>query len=187
MINDFANHTLRFYHDRIVDLDANETVMMEWESMLMREHARVACHNRGDVLEIGFGMGLSARHIQSFYPRSHTIVECHQQILMRLYHWIAHNNVKNVRVIEGKWYEKRAELSIYDGIFFDTFRDKSAPQFADCAQDLIKPGGKITFWNSTGRPENLYNFKAIYHKIPINPPANTYYNETSYFLPEVNA
>jgi tRNA G46 methylase TrmB len=31
---------------------------------LMKEHAKIACHNQGDVLEIGFGMGISATEIQ---------------------------------------------------------------------------------------------------------------------------
>lgn len=186
-MTDYTKHHLRFYHDKIIDIDTNEAVMMDWENALMREHARIACHNKGDVLEIGFGMGLSARHIQSFKPRSHTIVECHQQILMRLWHWIAHNDVKNVRVVEGKWYDKRAELRRYDGIFYDAYGDDNALDFPDCAQDLIKPGGKITFWNNLSRKANAYNFAAVYHEIPINPPLNTYYNESTYYLPEVCA
>jgi len=33
-------------------------------------------HKDCDVLEIGFGCGYSASRIQSFKPRSHTIIEC---------------------------------------------------------------------------------------------------------------
>ena len=42
---------------------------------LHRKYAEVICKNGGDILEIGFGMGISATHIQSYDINSHTSIE----------------------------------------------------------------------------------------------------------------
>lgn len=39
------------------------------------------CEGGGDILEIGFGMGISAGHIQANSITSHTIVENHPQVI----------------------------------------------------------------------------------------------------------
>ena len=46
--------------------------MMDWEDGLMKKHADYVCSNGGDILEIGFGMGISANYIQQNNPASHT-------------------------------------------------------------------------------------------------------------------
>jgi protein arginine N-methyltransferase 2 len=38
--------------------------MMEWERPLMRAHAEVVCQTKGDVLNVGFGMGIVDGFIQ---------------------------------------------------------------------------------------------------------------------------
>ena len=50
-------------------------VMMDWEDPLMSASAAYVCENGGDILEIGFGMGISANYIQSHTINSHTIIE----------------------------------------------------------------------------------------------------------------
>ena len=47
-----------------------EQVMMDWEAPLMQAHAQVVCHNQGDILEVGFGMGISSTYIQQLNPAS---------------------------------------------------------------------------------------------------------------------
>ena len=39
--------------------------MMDWEDPLMSASAAYICEGGGDILEIGFGMGISAGYIQS--------------------------------------------------------------------------------------------------------------------------
>ena len=46
--------------------DVNEFVMMDWEDTIMAASAEYICSNGGDILEIGFGMGISANYIQSY-------------------------------------------------------------------------------------------------------------------------
>ena len=38
--------------------------MMSWETPMMKKHAEVVTENGGDILEIGFGMGICSNFIQ---------------------------------------------------------------------------------------------------------------------------
>lgn len=60
--------------------DDGRGVMMAWEGPLMVEHAEILCRSGGDVLNVGFGMGLIDTAIQKLQPRSHTIIEAHPQV-----------------------------------------------------------------------------------------------------------
>ena len=53
-----------FKNKKILDEKGYE-IMMDWETNLMQEHAKVATENGGDILEIGFGMGICANFIQT--------------------------------------------------------------------------------------------------------------------------
>ena len=92
-----------------------EFVMMEWERPLMEKHANYVCENGGDILEIGFGMGISADYIQANNINSHTIVEIHPDILNKAYEWA--EGKSNINIIAGDWYNSLDVLSTYDGIF----------------------------------------------------------------------
>ena len=58
----------------------DKLVMHIAETELMKKFAEVVTKNGGDILEIGFGMGLSASEIQTYNIKSHTIIERHPQI-----------------------------------------------------------------------------------------------------------
>ena len=38
--------------------EASKAVMMQWEEPIMQAHARAICSQGGDVLNIGFGLGI---------------------------------------------------------------------------------------------------------------------------------
>ena len=80
----------------------NEQVMMEWEKPYME-----ACIDflqpKGNVLEIGFGMGYSATAIQKYNPKSYTIIECDPIVIKKCKEWA--KNYNNVTIIEAKWQE----------------------------------------------------------------------------------
>ena len=77
---------LKFTKGYIHTEEPNTEVMGDWEIPLMRKHAEVCCYTSGgDILEIGFGMGLFANEVQRIGVKSHTIVEIHPQILKNLY------------------------------------------------------------------------------------------------------
>ena len=63
----YKDKTLIFESDKIYYLDEGGPecqVMMNWEDSIMKASADYVCENGGDILEIGFGMGISAGHIQ---------------------------------------------------------------------------------------------------------------------------
>jgi len=115
---------LKYKKDKLgqdILLDSNnEQVMMEWEKPYME-----ACIDflqpKGDVLEIGFGMGYSATQIQKHNPRSYTIIECDPIVIEKCKEWAKQYN--NVNIIEAKWQEviTTNRLDKYDEVFFDEF------------------------------------------------------------------
>ena len=180
----FKDEILEFFDNKIVDTSSEIEVMMDWEDDIMKKSAEFICYNKGDILEIGFGMGICADYIQAQGVDSHTIVEIHPQILEKLNVWA--NGKSNVTIIEGDW-STVSGLSSYDGIFLDTFGDESLNKFKDFALSKIKSGGKITYWNNEEKEYNPYLFDSIsYEKIPVVPEDNMYTSiKDDYYMPKV--
>ena len=178
----FKDNSLVF-NDTNIMTDDGWAVMMDWEAPIMEKAAEYICHNKGDILEIGFGMGICSDYIQSQGVNSHTIIEIHPQILERLNAWASGKS--NVTIIEGDW----ANLSLtdtYDGIFLDTYRDDNLSSFKSFALARGKSGAKITYWNNLPEEDNTHSFDNISHEvISIVPPENDYMMQESYFMPKV--
>ena len=179
----FKDDILEFLDNKIISPSGIE-VMMDWESPIMEKSAEFVCHNKGDILEIGFGMGICADYIQSQNVNSHTIIEIHPQIIEKLNEWAS--NKSNVTIVEGDWNELD-NLSTYDGIFLDTFGDLNLDKFKNFALDKSKEGGKITYWNNEEKEYNPYEFDSIsYEKVSITPEFNNYtVMQNNYYMPKV--
>ena len=174
----FENDKIYFISDGI-----NVEVMMDWEDSLMMASANYVCENGGDILEIGFGMGISANYIQSNNINSHTIVENHPDILPRLRQWSL--DKPNVIIIEGSWFDNLNILSTYDGIFYDTFGDPNMYNFGEELPKFTKSGTKVTWWNNLPEENNNYGITGVtYQSHTVNPPQNSYFNNTTYYLPK---
>tara|TARA_R110000803_G_scaffold101721_1_gene169714 strand:- start:208 stop:774 length:567 start_codon:yes stop_codon:yes gene_type:complete len=159
-----------------------QQVMMDWEDDLMKAHSDLVCHNKEDVLEFGFGLGISATYIQSHNPKSHTIIEIHPQIIKKAKLWAL--DKPNVTIIEGDWVECFDQLDKYDGIFFDTYGDNNYLKFGEKAEVLAKSGAHITWWNSLSEENNVYGFENVtYTKYSVDPPKNNYFVAKKYYLP----
>ena len=117
---------LQFLEDRIVGDDLG-IIMMGWEYPLMKRHAEAVCKNGGDILEIGFGMGISAQYIQEQYIDSHTIIEIHPEIAEKAREWA--KDKENVKIIESDWHDVMENLEIYGGIIYDAEHDKHKLEF----------------------------------------------------------
>ena len=178
----FKDDTLEFFDNKIVDVNQAE-VMMDWETPIMEKAAEFICHNKGDILEIGFGMGICADYIQAQGVNSHTIIEIHPMILEKLNIWA--EGKSNVTVIEGDWNSVN-NLSTYDGMFLDTFGDEKLSEFKDFALPKVKSGGKITYWNNFNEERNEHSFDSIsFESISISPDSNSYMNQNTYYMPKV--
>ena len=99
----YLSQSLTFEDDRIYYLQngIEHEVMMDWEHDLMSGSAAYITENGGDILEIGFGMGISAGYIQSHSISSHTIIENHPDIIPKALEWAAEK--PNVTIITGSW------------------------------------------------------------------------------------
>jgi hypothetical protein len=178
----FKDTILTFEDDKIVTEDDRE-VMMSWEAPIMEKSAEFICQNKGDVLEIGFGMGICSDYIQAQDVNSHTIVEIHPQIVERLLTWAEDKD--NVTTVVGDW--SNVELGAYDGIFLDTFADYSLDKFKEFAIAKSNPGAKITYWNNFADNRNKHGFDDIsFEEIPVSPEDNMYTKITdTYYMPKV--
>ena len=179
----FKDEILTFEDTKIITQD-NMEVMMSWETPIMEKSAEYICQSKGDILEIGFGMGICSDYIQAQGVNSHTIVEIHPQIIEKLKVWA--NNKSNVTIVEGDWYDVSG-LETYDGIFIDTFGDENWSKFKDFAISKGKSGAKITYWNNFAEEKNEHNFSNIsFEQIDISPTENMYTDMNSkYYMPKV--
>ena len=136
----YLDQTLTFESDKIYYNDSayggDREVMMGWEDSLMSASAAFVCQNGGDILEIGFGMGISAGYMHSHSINSHTIVENHPEIIPRAQAWASGKS--NVNIVTGSWYDVRNNLSTYNGAFYDTFGDDDWDKFGIELPNLVK-------------------------------------------------
>jgi hypothetical protein len=178
----FKDNILTFEDKKILD-ELGSEVMMDWESEIMEKSAEFICHNKGDILEIGFGMGICADYIQAQGVNSHTIIEIHPEIIEKLKVWA--DGKTNVTVIEGDW-NSISGLSTYDGIFIDTYGDENWSSFKDFAIAKAKSGAKITYWNNFTDKRNEHNFDSVsFDDISVIPDDNTYFTSNTYNMPKV--
>jgi hypothetical protein len=50
---------------------------------------------------------------------------------------------------------------------------------------LMNPNGVATWWNALPTPSNVFGIDGVeYQEFSINPPKNTYFNHTKYYLPK---
>ena len=181
----FKDNTLNFSDTKIVDSSTDFEVMMNWEAPIMEKSAKYICQSKGDILEIGFGMGICSDYIQAQGVNSHTIVEIHPQIISRLNTWASGKS--NVTIIEGDW-DSVSGLSTYDGIFLDTYGDEKLSNFKSFALSKGKSNAKVTYWNNYAEERNTHSFDNIsFEQIAITPDSNSYFNGTTYYMPKVVA
>lgn len=126
-------------------------VMGSWETDMMKKHVELLNPNGKDVLEIGFGMGISPTFFIESNPKSYTIVECHPQVLEKLYSWKSKYPSQNIIVIEGEWFEQKHLLGKYDCIFYDIFDDPNEKDFYENVDNLLKDNGIMSFFGRVGR------------------------------------
>ena len=178
----FKDNILTFEDTKIMEEDGVE-VMMDWEDNIMKQSAEYICESKGDILEIGFGMGICADYIQAQGVNSHTIIEIHPQIIEKLNAWASDKS--NVTIIEGDWNSVNG-LSSYDGIFIDTFGDDNWFSFKDFALSKAKSGAKITYWNNFTDKRNEHNFDSVsFEDISVTPNDNSYFTSNTYSMPKV--
>lgn len=160
-----------YYTENEIELE----VMMGWESSIMQASANYVCEGGGDILEIGFGMGMAADYIQANSIASHTIVEIHPQIIEKAKEWAS--GKPNVTIVEGDWYDVKDSLPAYDGVFYDTWGEEDWSRFGSSIGSLVKPKARVTWWNNNPSATSIHDIDGVeYETLDVDPPPNCYFS-----------
>ncbi|UVT14316.1 MAG: amino acid adenylation domain-containing protein [Nitrospira sp.] len=138
-----------------------QQVMQDWETPLMKAMADIATESGGEVLEVGFGMGISASFIQERRPKSHTIIEFNQEVMTAFEQWRSRFPDRDIRLVRGRWQDVVEGLSEFDSVFFDAYPASEAEfeesvvnsitfaeSFIPAAAKLLRPGGVLTYYTN---------------------------------------
>ncbi len=192
----FTEHTLQIL---------GHPVMEDWETPYMERLAQIACSNGGTVLEVGFGMGISARFIHASKKlKRHIIIEMNSEVASRAREF-GKTAPRPVLVLEGMWQEVLHWIpdNSLDGILFDTY-PLSEPEihknhffFFKSAHTKLKPRGVLTYYSDeidSYHPKHVQKltkagFKQAHIKsevVPVQPPHNCeYWKSTTILAPIV--
>lgn len=141
----FTDHTLKIL---------GEPVMEDWEDSYMKDLADIACLKGGTVLELGFGMAISANYIQQHKIKKHIIIEANKEVASKARKFAKKAKIKTV-ILEGLWEDainKIKDESI-DGILFDTYPISEEElyqnhfNFFPFAYKKLKKGGIFTYYS----------------------------------------
>lgn len=137
---------------------AGQQVMQSWERPLMAELSRLAAGSHGHVLEVGFGMGISASLLQEEGVASHTVIEANPEVAEAARKWAGERSA-TTRVVQGRWQDVIDSLGTFDGILFDTYpadeceydqyvvRDAAyIEHFLPAAAGHLRPGGTLSYY-----------------------------------------
>jgi type IV protein arginine methyltransferase len=167
----YLSSTLSLSDGKLLD-DAQNGVMMKWESGIMAKSADSLLVNPGlKIINIGFGMGIIDSYIQSHpnKPAEHHIVEAHPDVLkdMKEKGWF---DKPGVFVHPGKWQDVLPNLvnegHTFDAMYFDTFAE-SYHDFKDFFSEhvigLLDQSGRWSYFNGMGADRQIsYD---VYQKI----------------------
>lgn len=131
-------------------------VMQYWERPLMRQLASYATRRKGRVLEVGFGLGISADYIAEFGCEDYCVIEAHPLIAEKARAWAATQPIA-VQVVEDFWQNVVGRLGVFDGILFDTYpvdadaASNNYKSFLPCAQSFLADEGVLTYYSEETR------------------------------------
>jgi hypothetical protein len=159
-------------------------VMMEWEKPYMEKCIELL-EPSGCVLEIGFGLGYSARKIcENINVTSYSVIECSPVVWNKIEAFINDFNILRpelkINIIKGRWEDVLETLDIFDCVFFDDYTYENSLQSLQRANKFLfnvlkyhtKICSKICSY-STSNNTNLFEkitfvkCKCIEYEIPI--------------------
>jgi len=147
-----ASFAVRTAHELRV---GDRQVMQAWEQPIMQAMVDSVAFPGADVLEIGFGMNISADAFLRSGCGSYTVIEAHPQIAAWARSWGGKVGIP-VKVIEGFWQDVVLDLGgrRFDSVLFDTCpigEQEDADWYSDFlvhAPLLLRPKGRFTYFGS---------------------------------------
>lgn len=186
---------------------AQYPVMADWERPYMERLAAIAASQGGTVLEVGYGMGISASALQAHTLDSHIVIECHPDVIAHCI--VTHRSALtsgSMHLMTGYWQDVTPMLAgaSIDGILFDTFPVSPEEMtlgthmfFFEEAYRLLKPGGVLTYFSSEPTTLSEPHFERLeqagferrnihFEVCTVNPSDNNrYWNYSSIVAPTV--
>jgi len=152
---------------------------------LRKNYIEYVCQKGGDILEIGFGGGITSNMIQTHKIKSHTIIERDDIFFNKLSKWS--KNKPNVQTIHGDWISDIPKYKKYDGIFVDLWNDmEDYSRRKDLCEMLERHAKRGTIFicaTEKAFEKQLYLDKGYkYEEIKINPPKQKWYNLLSHII-----
>lgn len=153
--------TVNTFEDRTQKNLAAQEIMEDWQIPVMSAMANAITQNGGDILEIGFGRGISSDMIQKHPIKSHTVIECNDNVVEQFKVWKTNYELKKINLVHGLWQDTIDNLGLFDGIFFHTYplnEDEYmqyvngsitfAEHFFEHAAKHLKPTGAFTYFSN---------------------------------------
>lgn len=136
----------------LTDIHGKHQVMMGWEKEYM-EFCVDRLKPHGRVLEIGFGLGYSAKRIQSFTDvTEHVIIECAPAVWDHMQPFLeAHDKAT---LVKGRWQDVLYTCGQFDCVFFDDYDTEYDMRRAETFRrelvefDCLKLGSRIMFYST---------------------------------------
>ena len=149
------------------------------------EYIKHVCENGGDILEIGFGAGITANMIQKYHIKTHTIIERDDYYFDKLVKWAI--NKPNVKIVHGDWVSHIPHDKKYDGIFVDLWNEKEdydrRGSLCKVLENHTKPGSVFLCATEKAFDKNLYIEKGYkYEEIKIKQIKLKWYNLLSHII-----
>lgn len=176
------------------------TVMEDWETSYMKELADIAASKGGVILELGYGMGISANFIQKHKIKRHIIIEVNRDIVKKA-KIFAKKAPNKTDIWSGFWedFMKKISDNSLDGILFDTYPliEKELYQnhfnFFPFAYKKLKKGGVFTYYSDEAKNFSKVHLKKLqeagfqkknikYKVCHINPPKDCEYWQANTIL-----
>jgi guanidinoacetate N-methyltransferase len=181
---------------------AGHPVMETWEREYMKRLASVAASKPGRVLEVGFGMGISASFLQGYEIEKHVIIEANSGVYELLASF-ARKARQKVVPISGFWQDVTPALpdGSFSAILFDTYPlaegeiHRNHFSFFKEAYRLLEKGGVLTYYSDEARNYSRAHRRALMqagfrdiqgHVCPVEPPPDCqYWKESTLLVPVV--
>merc|ERR1711957_429749 len=128
---------------------------MGWERPYMKRLADISASKGGRVLELGFGMAISATYVQANPISEHVIIDANAQVVERAKKWSKATAKSKVEIHHGFSWDISPKLATnsFDGILYDTYplmhgaANRRHLDFFEEARRLLKVGGVFTWFS----------------------------------------
>lgn len=149
----FGNNSLLI--NEKLDTSIGKVVMDRSETSLMKRYSEIVTQNGGNILECGFGMGISADFIYNSNIETYTCIEINEDVYVKALEWA--KDKPKVTILHGDWVDVIPKLSMkFDGIFHDTHLDPNFLDFETTCEKIANENCVLSIFGYTHYPNSIF-------------------------------